>query len=83
METSIVYRIENGVGFITLNRPDKLNSFNRAMALALQEVLDDCAHNNSVRAVLLTGAGKGFCAGQDLEEVVDPQGPGMKTFTGT
>lgn len=77
METSIIYKIENGVGFITLNRPDKLNSFNRAMALALQEVLDDCAHNSSVRAVLLTGAGKGFCAGQDLEEVVDPHGPGM------
>jgi len=77
MEQSIVYRVADGVGYITLNRPDKLNSFNRAMAMAMQAALDDCEHNASVRAVLITGAGKGFCAGQDLEEVVDPQGPGM------
>ena len=73
---SILFEIKDGVGNITLNRPDKLNSFNREMALQLQEALDRCA-DTEVRAVYLTGAGKGFSAGQDLAEVVDPNGPGM------
>lgn len=75
--SSILFAIENGVAMITLNRPDKLNSFNREMALALQAALDECA-DKAIRAVFITGAGKGFCAGQDLAEVVDPQGPGME-----
>jgi 2-(1,2-epoxy-1,2-dihydrophenyl)acetyl-CoA isomerase len=75
--SSILYRVEDGVGHITLNRPDKLNSFNREMALLLQSTLDECANDNTVRAVYLTGAGKGFCAGQDLAEVADPDGPGF------
>jgi len=75
---SILLEIQSGVAFITLNRPDKLNSFNREMALLLQKTLDDCAANNEVRCIYLTGAGKGFCAGQDLAEVVDPNGPGMQ-----
>ncbi|MFX7776590.1 enoyl-CoA hydratase/isomerase family protein, partial [Acinetobacter baumannii] len=66
------------MAFITLNRPDKLNSFNREMALQLQSVLDDCEKNESIRALYITGNGKGFCAGQDLAEVVDPNGPGMQ-----
>ncbi|HYF32270.1 MAG TPA: enoyl-CoA hydratase-related protein [Chitinophagaceae bacterium] len=75
--SSILLNIDKGVGFITLNRPDKLNSFNREMALLLQEVLDQCGNDNAVRAVHITGAGKGFCAGQDLAEVADPDGPGF------
>lgn len=74
----ILLHIENNIAFITLNRPDKLNSFNRDMALQLQSVLDDCENNESVRALYITGNGKGFCAGQDLAEVVDPNGPGMQ-----
>jgi 2-(1,2-epoxy-1,2-dihydrophenyl)acetyl-CoA isomerase len=74
--SSIIFEIKNSIGFITLNRPDKLNSFNREMALALQEKLDACK-DNSVRCVYLTGAGKAFSAGQDLAEVVDPNGTGM------
>jgi 2-(1,2-epoxy-1,2-dihydrophenyl)acetyl-CoA isomerase len=76
--SSILLSIENGIATITLNRPDKLNSFNREMALLLQQILDDCAANDTVRCIVLTGAGKGFCAGQDLAEVVDPNGPGMQ-----
>ena len=76
--SSILYAVEQGVAFITLNRPEKLNAFNREMALGLQEALDRCAADPAVRAVLLTGAGKGFSAGQDLAEVVDPEGPGMQ-----
>ncbi len=76
--SSILLEIQSGVAFITLNRPDKLNSFNREMALLLQNTLDECASNNEVRCIYLTGAGKGFCAGQDLVEVIDPNGPGMQ-----
>ena len=75
--SSILLTVENNIGIITLNRPDKLNSFNREMALLLQEKLDECANDPHVRAVYLTGAGKGFCAGQDLAEVADPHGPGF------
>lgn len=75
--SSILFEVQNAVAFITLNRPEKFNAFNREMALLLQEKLDECNTNFNVRAVYITGAGKAFCAGQDLAEVVDPQGPGM------
>lgn len=76
MAESILFSIEEGIGKITLNRPDKLNSFNREMALQLQAVLKEC-EAPEIRSVFLTGAGKAFSAGQDLAEVVDPEGPGM------
>jgi 2-(1,2-epoxy-1,2-dihydrophenyl)acetyl-CoA isomerase len=76
--SSIIFSIQDGIATIILNRPDKLNSFNREMALLMQEKLDVSAASKDVRCVYITGAGKGFCAGQDLAEVVDPQGPGMK-----
>lgn len=75
---SINFQIEKGIAYLTLNRPDKLNAFNREMALLLQSRLDECASLHEIRAVYITGAGKGFCAGQDLAEVVDPEGPGMQ-----
>ncbi|MEO6613110.1 MAG: enoyl-CoA hydratase-related protein [Chitinophagaceae bacterium] len=74
---SIIFEIKDAIGFITLNRPEKLNSFNREMALLMQEALDNCK-DPGIRAVYITGAGKGFSAGQDLAEVADPQGPGME-----
>lgn len=61
---------DHGVAAITLNRPDVLNSFNRGMARELQRALGDAASDAAVRAVLLTGAGRAFCAGQDLSEAV-------------
>ncbi|MBC7862087.1 MAG: enoyl-CoA hydratase/isomerase family protein [Bacteroidia bacterium] len=63
---------------IKLNRPDKFNSFNREMALALQQSLDKAVNDKTVRAVFLTGEGKAFCAGQDLAEATDANGPGIK-----
>lgn len=75
--SSILFSIENGIATITLNRPDKLNAFNREMALLMQEKLDECADNADIRCVCITGAGKGFSAGQDLAEVSDPNGPGF------
>ena len=71
----IQYELIEGVGKITLNRPDKYHSFVREMALQLQEILDKCKEDNAVRAILITATGKAFCAGQDLGEATDPNGP--------
>jgi len=70
--STVLLNKENGVGYITLNRPDKYNSFNREMAMELQESLDDCANDDDVRCIYITGAGKGFCSGQDLSEAMNP-----------
>jgi 2-(1,2-epoxy-1,2-dihydrophenyl)acetyl-CoA isomerase len=67
---SIFFEIKNSVAYITLNRPEKFNSFNREMALRLQAHLDECASLHDVRCVYITGAGKAFCAGQDISELV-------------
>ena len=75
--SSVLFHIENNIAFITLNRPDKLNSFNREMAMLLQNYLDEAATHKEIRCVYLTGTGKGFSSGQDLSEVIDPNGPGM------
>ena len=78
-DQSINLTIKNNVAHITLNRPEVFNSFNREMALRLQNTLDQCEQNNEVRAIVLTGAGKAFCAGQDLKEVTHPElNPGFK-----
>ena len=76
---SIQLKIENNIAYITLNRPEVFNSFNREMALRLQQVFDKCENNDEVRAIVLTGNGKAFCAGQDLKEVTSPElNPGFK-----
>jgi 2-(1,2-epoxy-1,2-dihydrophenyl)acetyl-CoA isomerase len=59
---------ESGVLTITLNRPDVLNALNRAVHSGLQEALQRAGDDESVRAVVITGAGRGFCVGQDLQE---------------
>ncbi|WP_431110413.1 enoyl-CoA hydratase-related protein [Winogradskyella poriferorum] len=77
--SSIQSKIENNIAWLHLNRPEVFNSFNREMALKLQSVLDDCESNPEVRAIVLTGNGKAFCAGQDLKEVTSPElNPGFK-----
>ncbi|MBK9513012.1 MAG: 2-(1,2-epoxy-1,2-dihydrophenyl)acetyl-CoA isomerase [Flavobacteriales bacterium] len=70
--TKILYTIADGVATISLNRPDKLNSFDREMALETIDALDKAKADASVRAVLLTGEGRAFCAGQDLAEAIAP-----------
>lgn len=72
--------LSNGVCTLKLNRPDVFNSFNQKMAFALQKALDDCEKNDEVRAIVLTGEGKAFCAGQDLAEAVDPEGPELESI---
>src|SRR5215210_5039326 len=65
----IAVETASGVMTITLNRPTVLNSFNTQMARELRAALDESRADNTVRAVMLTGAGRAFCAGQDLSEV--------------
>jgi len=73
----IKFEILEGVGKITLDRPEKYHSFVREMALKLQETLDQCNDNNDVRAIMITASGKAFCAGQDLAEAIDPSIPSI------
>lgn len=67
--SSVVSNLQGAVLTITLNRPDVLNSFNRAMSLELKAAFERAHQDKDVRAVLLTGAGRAFCAGQDLSDV--------------
>ncbi|HRO42247.1 MAG TPA: 2-(1,2-epoxy-1,2-dihydrophenyl)acetyl-CoA isomerase PaaG [Flavipsychrobacter sp.] len=76
--STVLFEIENNVAYLTLNRPEKFNSFNREMALALQQHLDVCEKDENVRCIFITGIGKAFCAGQDLAEATDPDGPEME-----
>jgi 2-(1,2-epoxy-1,2-dihydrophenyl)acetyl-CoA isomerase len=71
----ILYEAGEGVAKITLNRPDVLNSFNRPMAIEVRQAFSAAAADGDVRAVLLTGAGRAFCAGQDLAEMTPKEGP--------
>ena len=71
----ITCTLAEGVATVTLDRPDVLNSFNRGMALELQLTLGSLAKDPAVRAILLTGNGRAFCAGQDLTEAVPSDAP--------
>jgi enoyl-CoA hydratase/carnithine racemase len=70
----VEYSVSEGVATITLNRPDRLNAFTRAMLGELMEVFDQTDADDAVRAVIVTGAGRAFCAGADL-------GRGERTFS--
>lgn len=73
----ILLEVKEQIAHITLNRPEKFNAFTREMSLELQAALDECKAE-SIRAVVLSGAGKAFCSGQDLTEAIDPQGPSIQ-----
>ncbi|WP_417819913.1 2-(1,2-epoxy-1,2-dihydrophenyl)acetyl-CoA isomerase PaaG [Terasakiella sp.] len=74
---TILFEKKDGYAKITLNRPDVLNSFNETMHVELRDALKDCQKDDTVRAILLTAAGRGFCAGQDLGDraVQGDEGP--------
>ncbi len=75
---SILFTIEQGIATLTLNRPERLNSFTQAMHLEVRDALKRVEEDKSVRVLLLTGAGRGFCAGQDLNDrAVEPGAPGV------
>lgn len=71
----LLFSVENGVASITFNRPDKYNAVIRELALEMQSKIIECAEDNEVRCLVITGAGKAFCAGQDLKEATDPDAP--------
>ena len=72
---SIIFELGGGIARLTLNRPDRLNSFNDAMHAEVRDAIQRVSADASVRVLLLTGAGRGFCAGQDLgDRAVAPGG---------
>jgi 2-(1,2-epoxy-1,2-dihydrophenyl)acetyl-CoA isomerase len=76
----ILINHSNGVCELRLNRPSVFNSFNKEMAIQLQKALDACDLDDAVRAIVITGEGKAFCAGQDLAEAMDPDGPELQSI---
>jgi 2-(1,2-epoxy-1,2-dihydrophenyl)acetyl-CoA isomerase len=69
---TLLYQLEGGVLTITLNRPESYNACNEQLTTDLQGALKEAASNNEVRSIILTGAGKAFCSGQDLKEAPAP-----------
>ena len=78
MSETLTYTLKENLGIITFNRPKVFNSFNKELALSLQQQLEACAKNSDVRAIMLTGEGNAFCAGQDLQEAIDDNGLEIK-----
>jgi len=72
---TILFEIREAVACITLNRPDKLNAFTARMHEELHAAMDEVRGNSALRALLITGSGRGFCAGQDLNERAMSGGP--------
>lgn len=66
-ESPLLYQKRDAIAILTFNRPDRLNAVSQAMYLAMEEAFTDLAHDKSVRAVVLTGAGRAFCVGADLK----------------
>ena len=71
---TILYEVERGVATLTLNRPERLNAFVNEMLSEITQALKSADRDSAVRAILITGAGKGFCAGQDLKHLADELG---------
>jgi 2-(1,2-epoxy-1,2-dihydrophenyl)acetyl-CoA isomerase len=74
MYNSLLYQVQDGIATITLNRPDVFNAFNDEQSYELQDALKQVARDAAVRVVVLTGAGKAFCSGQDLKAIADSTG---------
>ncbi len=75
---TILYEVRNGIGTITLNRPDSFNAANEQLTTDLQDALAKAAADDQVRVLVLTGAGKAFCSGQDLKDA--PTGGGKRSL---
>jgi 2-(1,2-epoxy-1,2-dihydrophenyl)acetyl-CoA isomerase len=76
-ESTVLYEERGNVGLVTLNRPQALNSFTRQMHHELWAILDKAEANKNIRALVITGAGRGFCAGADLAEFDFADGPNL------
>ena len=76
-ESSVLYEARGAVALVTLNRPQALNSFTRQMHHDLWATLDSAEADSKIRALVITGAGRGFCAGADLSEFDFAPGPDL------
>ena len=74
---NILSKTQDNIAEIKLNRPKLLNSFNYEMADEFLDALKKCDKNKKIRAIVITGNGRGFCAGQDLEEATNPNAPNI------
>lgn len=83
MPEHILFSVENNVARITFNRPQVFNSMHQPMREEILRALETCKNDPAIRAVFITGTGKAFCAGEDLQEVTDPQGPSLNEIIST
>ena len=74
----IIYEVKDKVALITLNRPDKLNAWTTRMAEEIQDATVGAGEDENVNVIVLTGAGRGFCAGADMKLLTDLQGGGIQ-----
>jgi len=77
-DTDVLYRVEDGVATITLNRPDRLNAWTPGIHHGVKAAMRAAADDDSVRVIVLTGAGRGFCAGADMDALQTIQGGGVE-----
>ncbi len=75
-EPVVLYEVKDRIATLTFNRPDRLNAFNAEMASGLRQGMEKAARDESVRVIILTGAGRGFCAGADMERLSGTAGSG-------
>ncbi len=78
MPDCIIVEIKNRTCYITLNRPDVFNAFDDELSYALQDALKEATRNDEVRVVVLTGAGKAFCSGQDLKDIAQKENRSLR-----
>ena len=71
MSDVVTRTIEDGVALLTLNRPDRLNAWTPEMERTYFDLLEESGHDDQVRVIVVTGAGRGFCAGADMEVLQD------------
>ncbi len=82
MNDPVLFTIENQIAIITLNRPERRNAINQALLIKLYDCLEEVSNNKTIRVAILTGSGKSFCSGLDLdvfqtENLFNPRGDGM------
>jgi enoyl-CoA hydratase/carnithine racemase len=79
-EPAVLYAVKERIATVSLNRPDRLNAFNAEMETGLRQAMEQAAHDEAVRVIILTGAGRGFCAGADMERLSGAAGSGGATI---